>query len=469
MNEIQEPADKPVVSEIPEWLQREVAAYDLDLADPPEVILDIGANIGAYTLRCAQRWPGAEIHAYEPVQENADGFRTHCADLFNVHFHQEAVRRFNGQDVILVGDDTVTHGFYQRGRQTVPGKYVECISAADLPEADLIKIDTEGCEVEILQKLPLGRARAIVCEWHQPEDRKAIEDICIAQGFKLHLEEKHSEANGLLKFVRPGAIKQQAVKLFIGLPVYAQMATQFNNCLLALQAQKPCEIELHTGQGDGVARTRNALTADFLKSDCTHLLMIDCDLIFAPHHVARIVSHNVDVVGGFYPKKQEGPLEWVINTYPGPVSKRSDGLHKVAYIGTGFLCIRRRVFEKMIEAYPWIAFAADYGTREIQHEFWPMAPYCAECATGTSKWCTHSPFSRRYLSEDWYFCQRWMDLGGEVFGDTGVPLKHIGPAIYPLHTQLPEMANPKTPEPEKLPASDKAEPLTQTALANEKV
>ena len=49
----------------------------------------------------------------------------------------------------------------------------------------------------------------------------------------------------------------------------------------------------------------------------------------------------------------------------------------------------------------------------------------------------------RYLSEDWYFCQRWLDLGGEIFGHTRVALRHLGPVIFPLETQLPEVTNPK--------------------------
>lgn len=423
----------------------EVKEYDIELSTPPETILDIGANIGAYTLHCLKKWPKANILAYEPAKDNAAAFRSNCAELENVVLTQAAVRRFEGQDMLLLGGMGVSHGFYPLGRERGGGYYVDCISSSQLPEADLIKIDTEGCEVEILERLKVDKAKAIVCEWHRTEDREAIKIICLERGFTLFGEKEYSKENGILKFIRPQPKIRPAIKLFIGLPVYSQMATQFNHCLLALQARKPCEIELHTGQGDGVARTRNALTADFLKTDCTHMLMIDCDLIFSPEHVGRIVEHDMDVVGGFYPKKQEGPLEWVINTFPGPIERRGDDLHKVAYIGTGFLCIKRRVFEKMIEAYPFIAYGADWGTRETQHDLWPMSVYCAECGAAAGPQCTHDPKSRRYLSEDWYFCQRWMDLGGEVFGDTRIVLRHIGPAIFPLETQVEEMKNPKPP------------------------
>lgn len=429
---------------IPDWLEREVAEYDLDFVEPPKTILDIGANVGAFTKRCLERWPGVRIHAYEPDKENAREFRENFKDNRNVTCNQAGVRSFTGQDVLLMGDRGSVHGFYDIGRTVSRGPYVDCISAADIPLGELVKIDTEGCELEILKKLNTDYTKAVVVEYHKEEERTPIIDLLLARGFNLIRE------NGqVIKFARAGVLKK--VKLFIGVPVNNEMKVQFAACLLSLQADKanqPCEFDIRFGHGDGVARTRNNLTDDFLKSDCTHMLQIDCDLIFSPHHVARILSHDQDVVGGFYPKKQEGPLEWVINTFPGPVEKRTDGLHKVAYIGTGFICIKRRVFEKMIAAFPYIAFAADYGKREITHDLWPMSPYCADCGHAAGPSCTHEPNRRRYLSEDWYFCQRWMDLGGEVFGDTGVVLKHVGPAIFPLVTQLPEIANPKVAKPE---------------------
>jgi hypothetical protein len=219
-------------------------------------------------------------------------------------------------------------------------------------------------------------------------------------------------------------------KLFIGLPIYAQVPADFMACLLALQACKPCELEVHFCQGDGIARSRNQLTARFLGSDCTHLLFIDCDLIFSPEHVARIIGHDVPVVGGLYPKKQEGRVEWVINACLTPTAPDARGLQPVRYIGTGFLCVQRAVFERMIAAHPEIAFNADYGARDVQHDLWPMGVY------------QYPDGSSRYLSEDWFFCQRWLDLGGEVLADTRVILKHIGPAVYPLQTQIADLFGP---------------------------
>lgn len=223
------------------------------------------------------------------------------------------------------------------------------------------------------------------------------------------------------------------IKLFIGLPIYSQVPAFFLQSLLALQARKPIyaadgrEIQITIGmsQGDGVARSRNQLSADFLASDCTHLLFIDCDLIFSAEHVARLVSHDVAVVGGLYPKKQDVPglPEWVLNSLPN-TEPDENGLQEVRYIGTGFMCIRRFVFEAMIKQMgAQIAFTADYGRRRVEHDFWPMGVY------------SYPDGTRRYLSEDWYFCQRWLDCGGKVLADTRAIIKHIGPTIFPTAQQ----------------------------------
>lgn len=224
------------------------------------------------------------------------------------------------------------------------------------------------------------------------------------------------------------------IKLFIGLPIYAQVPAFFLQSLLALQAKLRTGLrtpdgreivigDIRMSQGDGVARSRNQLSADFIASDCTHLLFIDCDLIFSAEQVARIVSHDLPLVGGLYPKKQEGPVEWVLNTL-GHSAPDQRGLQAVRYIGTGFLCIQRLVFERMLLKYgPEIQFEADYGKRRTEHDFWPMGVY--EYPDG----------HRRYLSEDWYFCQRWNDLGGTVLADTRVIVKHLGPAVFPLASQ----------------------------------
>lgn len=216
------------------------------------------------------------------------------------------------------------------------------------------------------------------------------------------------------------------VKLFIGLPVYGAMDAQFAQCLIALHLDPPCnEFLVSPNLGDSlVSRSRNTITANFLATDATHLLWLDSDLIFSPEHVKRIISHDVDVCGGFYPKKTQGELQWVCNALDGaPAPILDSGLQEIKYAGTGFMLIKRHVFELMIENYGRkIGYKAD-GSGRQEYDFWSVGTY------------KYPDGNRRYLSEDWYFCQRWRDLGGRIWGDTKIVAKHVGQAVYPLQTQ----------------------------------
>ena len=215
----------------------------------------------------------------------------------------------------------------------------------------------------------------------------------------------------------------QPFKLFLGLPVYGAYNAHFVHSLLALMTQRPCEMVIHPCVGDSlVARARNRLCAQFLASDCTHMLQLDTDLIFSPEHIARLISHaqrGHDILAGLYPKKQK-ELGWVCNVLDHPEPEREDGLQRVKYAGTGCLLVSRAVLLTMKEAHPEIEYDPDEGDESgIKWDFF---------ATGVRAFDGR----RRYLSEDWMFCQRALDLGFDIWMDTSVILKHVGEMIYPL-------------------------------------
>lgn len=214
--------------------------------------------------------------------------------------------------------------------------------------------------------------------------------------------------------------------LFIGLPIYGQVDPNFFKSCLKLVAEFSVNSSILPWIGDSlIPRARNAITSRFLESDCTHLLMIDSDLIFSNEQISRIASHDEDIVSGFYPKKQEGPCQMVCNSLDTAVSPRENGLLEIKYAGTGFICIARRVFEAMIHAYrDTIEYVPDQQPGRTEWDLWPVGVY--KFPNGKS----------RYLSEDWFFCQRAIDLGFKVWADTHILLKHSGTAIYPLSYQM---------------------------------
>jgi hypothetical protein len=153
--------------------------------------------------------------------------------------------------------------------------------------------------------------------------------------------------------------------------------------------------------------------------------MLDSDILFTPAYVGRIVSHDEAVVGGLYARKElEGRIccERLPDIDPVPDER---GLIPLRYIGTGFMCVSREVVKAMWKAYPELRYIGEANGREL-HDWWTVG--------------VHQP-TKRYLTEDWWFCQRALDLGYKVWGDSQVMLQHEGRAIYPLElNERPEGA-----------------------------
>ena len=170
---------------------------------------------------------------------------------------------------------------------------------------------------------------------------------------------------------------------------------------------------------------RNAAAADFLMGDSTHILFLDVDILDpqVSMHVERMLSHGEAIVGGFYAKKDEKKLTWCCNALPERPAPDKRGLMALRHIGTGFLLIKREVFEKMFsELHGEISYYED----ETDRLLWDFFDMPRKVDAGGK---------RRKISEDWHFCNTARDMGFKVWGDTHVTLMHIGTALFPLQHQ----------------------------------
>jgi FkbM family methyltransferase len=169
---------------VPEWLSKEVEDYfAITLNVKPKTVLDIGANIGAFALRAHQEWPKAKIVCYEPVMSNVERLRKNV-DAKWCQVEPYGIKVNAGEDQIFVGDMFVTGSFIKGARQTSETVKVTCVAAADLPSYDLVKIDTEGCELEILENLDLSKTQAIMLEHHSLSDALKIKEL-LSLDFKI--------------------------------------------------------------------------------------------------------------------------------------------------------------------------------------------------------------------------------------------------------------------------------------------
>ncbi len=227
-------------------------------------------------------------------------------------------------------------------------------------------------------------------------------------------------------------------KLFLAMPVYRVMDVFTCQCLLKLNAEQMMRqdfgltLKMHIGECP-IGRARNDLTHEFLQSDCTHILFVDSDICFSYEQVKKIVDCDEDIVGGFYVKKQDGKVSPVCNTLTEIEQPREDGLVRVKYMGTGFLRISRKVFEVMIqELGKDLAYIDDRDGKTVKHDFWRMGVAL-----------DHVTKVKRWLSEDWQFCQFALECGFNVWADASILLQHSGMIMFPLKTQLPELYSPE--------------------------
>lgn len=246
--------------------------------------------------------------------------------------------------------------------------------------------------------------------------------------------------------------------LFVACPMYGGMCTgSFARSMQDLTAkcvQLGVQMRCYYLFNESLITRARAYAADeFLRSGMTHMMFIDADIGFNPDDVITLLAlqsdeSDYDIIGGPYPKKciswekivaavnkgagDENPqnLENFVGDYvfnpvmePGETSKniRLDEPTEVLETGTGFMMIRRKTFEQWQAAYPEKMYKPDHvrtehfnGEREICMFFD----------------CVIDPDTKRYLSEDYYFCQQSRKAGMKVWLCPWMKLTHTGTYVF---------------------------------------
>ena len=113
-------------------------------------------------------------------------------------------------------------------------------------------------------------------------------------------------------------------------------------------------------------------------------------------------------------------IGYVVRFLPNPDNSVNveEGFAQVAYAGTGFLLIQRDAMQRICDAHP-----------ELRAKMRDMADTMAQEAVMVFDTMVE-PETGQYLSEDYAFCRRWRDLGGEIWADFEARLTHVGHAAY---------------------------------------
>ena len=131
--------------------------YRVDIARcgfTPKIVLDVGANEGQAAMSILEAFPGAEIHCFEPVAETFERLRRNVGSQ-GCRCMQQAVGRAVGNATIHVAANSLTNSIVHKSpgstEQAVIVTTVDAYAAERCMQSiDLLKIDTEGFELDVL-------------------------------------------------------------------------------------------------------------------------------------------------------------------------------------------------------------------------------------------------------------------------------------------------------------------------------
>lgn len=174
-----------------------------------------------------------------------------------------------------------------------------------------------------------------------------------------------------------------------------------------------------------IVETRNC-TVTYWYDECTdydYLLMVDNDMQFAPSLFFEMLKFGKPVTGVIYSKRmlpKPGDIQSIIigekEEGEQPII---DGFQKWKYVGGGIVLIKREAITAILKKLPEINDCNDPGG-----------------FTGTGVTRMIRAFDKmktkegRPLSEDYSFCERYRQAGGEIWAAVDHPIGHVGPFNY---------------------------------------
>ena len=167
------------------WFRKPVLPWGLDLETDLKrsfdiaraaCVFDVGAHLGWETVRYAQMFPAAQVHAFELVPATCEQLRRNVADQPRIHVHGFGLSNARGSARITLQADPQLNSLSGRAQPAAGGESVEVHfrrldEVADelgVPTVDLLKIDAEGHDLQVLEGgtalFAARRVRAVLVE-----------------------------------------------------------------------------------------------------------------------------------------------------------------------------------------------------------------------------------------------------------------------------------------------------------------
>ena len=188
----------------------------------------------------------------------------------------------------------------------------------------------------------------------------------------------------------------------------------------ALLTAHGIQLDVSFIRGDQfIAKARNGLVQGFLESDANVLFFIDDDEGWDEQSFLRMVLDPHEFTAAAVPKKTDsGEFNNVIlDTLENNECVIENGMLRAKQIGSGFICLKRSMIEKMIKADPRQYAPGDGGPHSLHYALFDSKiiwPEPGQDGPG------------QFWGEDLEFCKKWIALGEYVWIDPNVNMEHAG-------------------------------------------
>jgi len=172
--------------------------------DEDDTVIDIGANVGYYTLYLSKFLKTGKIISIEADPETCSVLKKNCElnNMKNVIIHNFAISNKSGQITFYKSEThSGENSIYSSGIKnkkssiSIPASTLDKMLKSNYPKIDFIKIDVEGAEFDVLKggEDTLKITKKILIELHEDilkknkQDSKMIISLLEENGFKIKL------------------------------------------------------------------------------------------------------------------------------------------------------------------------------------------------------------------------------------------------------------------------------------------
>lgn len=180
---------------------------------------------------------------------------------------------------------------------------------------------------------------------------------------------------------------------------------------------------------DDATGTRNSIVANFLATNASHLFFVGSHMGFTPNDVVRVLSSKQDIVAGAPPRMalRKGEHSSFCEMHiPEDIQGIGNELIEVEHVSFDFVCIRRRVFERLLEAHPDWFYTVPHENR-VDGSLHTVIGFFEGALVDELH---RGRMMRQRMTETQAFCGAWRALGGKVHVHMGVELAKVGSYVY---------------------------------------